>query len=105
MASLLADFVLQPSWLVRRKAQGVGGLLLHGAIYFATSMGVGLGSWSSAYWTVGIALAVVHIGLDWGKIQVNVAQRGGSWAVAAVVDHPAVHGVAILVLLPLVGFL
>jgi len=105
LASLLADFVLQPSWLVRRKAQGVGGLLLHGAIYFATSMGVGLGSWSSAYWTVAIALAVVHIGIDWGKIQVNDAQRGGYWPVAAFLVDQGLHGVSIVVLAAAFGFI
>src|SRR5437879_13573846 len=61
-------------------------------------MGVGLGSWSSAYWTVAIALAVVHIGIDWGKIQVNDAQRGGYWPVAAFLVDQGLHGVSIVAL-------
>src|SRR5438046_10533397 len=68
-------------------------------------MGVGLGSWSSAYWTVAIALAVVHIGIDWGKIQVNDAQRGGYWPVAALLVDQGLHGVSIVALPAAFGFI
>lgn len=105
LASLLADFVFQPSWLVHRKTQGLGGLLVHGLIYFVVSMGVGFGSWSSAYWTIAVALAIVHMAIDWGKVQVDSSQRGGYWPVATFLVDQSLHLMSIVALAAVLGFM
>jgi len=69
LAHLVADFVLQPKWLVLRKRQW-DGLAIHVSIVLLTMIIVAwneLAQWG--YWIVGIA--AVHAIADWSKIRLE----------------------------------
>lgn len=68
LAHLVADFVLQPFWLVLRKRRW-DGLLLHGGIVLACMLLLPLldrAAW--ALWPVMLGVTAVHIAADWWKV-------------------------------------
>jgi hypothetical protein len=68
LAHLVADFVLQPYWLVVRKRRW-DGLLLHGGIVLACMLALPLADRSAlALWPVMLGSTLVHIGTDWLKV-------------------------------------
>lgn len=68
VAHLIADFMLQPYWLVRRKRRW-DGLLIHGGIVLACMLALPLiVPQTRALWQAMLAITVVHIATDWWKI-------------------------------------
>jgi hypothetical protein len=68
LAHLVADFVLQPFWLVLRKRRW-DGLLLHGGIVLACMLLLGLLDRAAlALWPVMLGITAVHIAADWWKV-------------------------------------
>jgi len=68
LAHLVADFVLQPYWLVVRKRRW-DGLLLHGGIVLACMLLLPLADAAAlALWPVMLAITAVHIVADWLKV-------------------------------------
>ncbi len=69
LAHLIADFVLQPLWLVRRKRTW-NGLLIHGAIVLACMLALPLAEPATLQlWPVMLAITAVHIAADWWKVR------------------------------------
>jgi len=69
LAHLIADYPLQPDWMVRAK-RGLPGLLLHVGIHFCvTAVVLGLGG--ADFWLPALALAGFHFVIDLGKNLVN----------------------------------
>ena len=67
-AHLVADFVLQPFWLVLRKRRW-DGLLIHGAIVLACMLLLPLLDRAAlALWPVMLAITAVHVAADWWKV-------------------------------------
>lgn len=66
---------------------------------------MGAGSWSSAYWTIAIILAVIHMTIDWGKVRVSNAAQEGYWPVAVFLVDQGLHGVSIVALAEAFGFI
>jgi hypothetical protein len=68
LAHLVADFILQPYWLVLRKRRW-DGLLLHGAIVLACMLLLPLAdSRTLSLWPAMLAITAVHIAADWWKV-------------------------------------
>jgi hypothetical protein len=68
LAHLVADFVLQPYWLVVRK-QRWDGLLIHGSIVLTCMLLLPLAdSAALALWPAMLAITAVHIAADWWKV-------------------------------------
>ncbi len=68
VAHLVADFILQPYWLIRRK-RFWSGLLLHGSIVLACMLALALiMPQTLALWPVMLAITAVHIATDWWKV-------------------------------------
>lgn len=68
-AHLVADFVLQPYWLVRRK-RFWSGLLLHGGVVLASMLALPLADPAAGrLWPAMLAVAVVHIAADRAKVR------------------------------------
>ena len=65
-AHFLADYPLQPSWMAANKVR-LPVLFLHAAIHFVAMMLVSAPAWREL-WPYLLALAVVHFGIDFGKI-------------------------------------
>jgi hypothetical protein len=69
LAHLVADFVLQPYWLVVRKRRW-DGLLLHGGIVLACMLLLPLADAAAlALWPAMLAITAVHIAADWWKVR------------------------------------
>ena len=69
LAHLVADFVLQPYWLVVRKRRW-DGLLIHGGIVLACMLLLPLADAAAlALWPVMLAITAVHITADWWKVR------------------------------------
>ena len=69
LAHLVADFVLQPYWLVLRKRR-VDGLLIHCAIVLACMLALPLIDRSAlALWPTMLGITVVHFVADWCKVR------------------------------------
>jgi hypothetical protein len=69
LAHLVADFVLQPYWLVVRKRRW-SGLLIHGGIVLACMLLLPLADAAAlALWPAMLAITVVHIAADWWKVR------------------------------------
>jgi hypothetical protein len=67
-AHLVADFVLQPFWLVLRKRRW-DGLLLHGGIVLACMLLLPLLDRAAlALWPVMLGITAVHMAADWWKV-------------------------------------
>lgn len=68
LAHLVADFVLQPYWLVVRK-QRWDGLLIHVGIVLGCMLALPLADGAAlALWPAMLAISVVHLGTDWLKV-------------------------------------
>src|SRR6185503_16209413 len=68
LAHLVADFILQPYWLVLRKRRW-SGLLIHGGIVLACMLALPLAdSRTLALWPLMLAITAVHIAADWWKV-------------------------------------
>src|SRR5262245_52172289 len=69
LAHLVADFILQPHWLVLRK-QRWDGLLIHGGIVLACMLALALiDPTALALWPVMVAITVVHVAADRCKVR------------------------------------
>ena len=69
LAHLVADFVLQPYWLVVRK-QRWDGLLIHGGIVLVCMLLLPLADAAAlALWPAMLAITAVHIAADWWKVR------------------------------------
>lgn len=104
-ASLLADFVFQPSSLVMWKQRQFRGLLVHIVIVFLVSLLVGQGFWSRRYVGLTAALALVHLSIDWAKIVIDRQAPYGYWPLGTFVGDQALHLLVILLLLAPFGYL
>ncbi len=65
LASLLADFVFQPSSLVDWKRRRLGGLLVHVLVVFLLALLAGIDLWSLRYLVLVVTLAAMHLAIDW----------------------------------------
>jgi hypothetical protein len=88
LAHVLADFVLQTGWMVRRK-RGAG-MAAHGALVLATAL-LALGQWDR--WEI-YALAAVHIAIDAGKAALPARRRA---TLAAFLTDQALHLATLLI--------
>ncbi|HJZ48631.1 MAG TPA: DUF3307 domain-containing protein [Roseiflexaceae bacterium] len=69
LAHLVADFVLQPYWLVVRKRRW-DGLVIHGGIVLACMLLLPLADASAlALWPAMLAITAVHVAADWCKVR------------------------------------
>jgi len=92
LAHLLADFPLQPRWLVEAK-QRLGGLVLHASIHLLTMLLlVGEARW--ALLRPLISLALVHFLIDLGKYRLAVSRPG--WVTLPYLVDQAVHVLTLL---------
>lgn len=68
LAHLVADFILQPFWLVLRKRRW-DGLLLHGSIVFACMLALGLVDRALLeLWPAMLMITAIHTAADWWKV-------------------------------------
>jgi hypothetical protein len=68
-AHLVADFMLQPLWLVRRK-RGWDGLFIHVGIVLICMLAlIPLEPAAAALWPVMLAITVIHLGADRWKVR------------------------------------
>lgn len=68
LAHLVADFVLQPFWLVVRKRYWYG-LLIHSSIVFGCMLLLPLVDPASrSLWPIMLGISVIHAGTDWLKV-------------------------------------
>jgi hypothetical protein len=68
LAHLVADFILQPYWLVVRKRRW-DGLLLHGAIVLVCMLALPLADRAAlALWPAMLGITMVHMVADWWKV-------------------------------------
>ena len=68
-AHLVADFVLQPFWLVLRKRRW-DGLLIHGAIVLVCMLMLPLLDRAAlALWPLMVVVTAVHVAADWWKVR------------------------------------
>jgi hypothetical protein len=69
LAHLVADFILQPYWLVKRKSR-LSGLAIHCAIVLACMLLLGtLDRTTLAIWPAMLAITAVHFVADWWKVR------------------------------------
>jgi hypothetical protein len=76
LAHLVADFILQPYWLVQRK-QHLDGLAIHcGIVLACMALLPLLDPAVQALWPAMIAITLVHFGADWWKVNHGSAIPG-----------------------------
>jgi Protein of unknown function (DUF3307) len=69
LAHLVADFILQPYWLVVRKRRW-DGLLLHGAIVLTCMLALPLADYAAlTLWPAMLGITAVHVVADWWKVR------------------------------------
>jgi hypothetical protein len=69
LAHLVADFILQPYWLVVRKRRW-DGLLLHGSIVLVCMLALPLADHAAlALWPAMLVIAAIHVVADWWKVR------------------------------------
>jgi len=67
-AHLVADFALQPYWLVVRKRRW-DGLLIHGGLVLACMLTLGLAEPTVlALWPTMLMITIIHVAADWWKV-------------------------------------
>jgi hypothetical protein len=102
LAHLVADFVLQPYWLVVRKRQW-DGLLLHSAIVLVCMLLLPLIDYSAlALWPAMLAITAVHMAADWWKVRFGARIPGppiGPFLLDQVI-HISTLGVVLSLALP-----
>lgn len=80
LAHLVADFLLQPYWLVQRKRYW-DGLLIHGGLVLGCMLLLGaLDHTAWSLWPAMLLISVIHVGADWWKVQ-----RADRWLRPAIV--------------------
>jgi len=92
LAHLLADFPLQPMWLVRSK-RFFWGLAVHGTVHFLTLLLV-VGGARGAIWPQLLALALVHFAID--ALKYSLGSRRPGWVTAPYFIDQAVHVLSVL---------
>jgi hypothetical protein len=69
LAHLVADFILQPYWLVVRKRRW-DGLLLHGTIVLVCMLALPLTDHAAlALWPAMLVITAIHVVADWWKVR------------------------------------
>jgi hypothetical protein len=69
LAHLVADFILQPYWLVVRKRRW-DGLLLHGSLVLVCMLALPLADPAAqALWPAMLAITAIHVAADWWKVR------------------------------------
>jgi hypothetical protein len=87
LAHFLADFPLQPMWLVRSK-RFTWGLVVHALVHFLTLLLV-VGNARSAIWPQLLALAAIHFTIDVTKYRLG--DRRPAWVTVPYFIDQAVH--------------
>lgn len=93
LAHLLADFPLQPMWLVRSKER-TWGLAVHGAIHFLTALLL-VGSARATLWPQVLALAGFHFTVDVIKYRMSFTRP--LWSVLSYFVDQAIHILSLIV--------
>jgi hypothetical protein len=101
LAHLLADFPLQPLWLVRSK-RFFWGLAVHGTVHFLTLLLV-VGSARGVVWPQLLALALIHFTND--VLKYRFGSRRPGWVTAPYFIDQAVHIVSVLAVANRIGML
>lgn len=91
LASLVADFLLQPASLVAWKKSHVRGLVVHALVYCALALLAGWGYWSWRYAACVLALTALHTGVDWGKVRLDRLRPQGFWPLGTFVADQVLH--------------
>ncbi|NTW97484.1 MAG: DUF3307 domain-containing protein, partial [Oscillochloris sp.] len=100
LAHLVADFMLQPLWLVRRK-RGWDGLLIHVGIVLLCMLAlIPLEPTARALWPTMLAISVVHLAAD--RWKVRYADRLLRPPFVAFVLDQVIHAATLIVALSLV---
>jgi len=94
LAHLLADFPLQPMWLVRSKER-IWGLAMHGTVHFLTAL-LMVGASRAVIWPQVLALAAFHFMVDVVKYRLGIKDR--VWAVVSYFVDQAIHVVSLIVI-------
>ena len=92
LAHLLADFPLQPLWLVRSK-QFFWGLAVHAAIHFLTLLFV-VGGLRGTIWPQLLVLALIHFTIDVTKYRLG--SRRPDWVTTPYFIDQTVHILSVL---------
>lgn len=93
LAHLLADFPLQPLWLVRSKER-TWGLVVHGAIHFLTTLLL-VGAARATVWPQVLALVVFHFTVDVIKYRMSFTRP--LWSVVSYFVDQATHVLSLIV--------
>jgi len=101
LAHFLADFPLQPLWLVRSK-RFFWGLAVHGTVHFLTLLLV-VGSARGVIWPQLLALALIHFTID--VLKYRLGSRRPGWVTAPYFIDQAVHILSVLVVASRIGTL
>ncbi|HLE03255.1 MAG TPA: DUF3307 domain-containing protein, partial [Anaerolineales bacterium] len=101
LAHFLADFPLQPLWLVRSK-RFFWGLAVHGTVHFLTLLLV-VGSARGVIWPQLLALALIHFTID--VLKYRLGSRRPVWVTAPYFIDQAVHILSVLVVASRIGTL
>lgn len=101
LAHFLADFPLQPLWLVRSK-RFFWGLAVHGTVHFLTLLLV-VGSARGVIWPQLLALALIHFAID--VLKYRFGSRRPNWVTAPYFIDQAVHILSVLVVASRIGTL
>ncbi|KAB8142357.1 DUF3307 domain-containing protein [Chloroflexia bacterium SDU3-3] len=101
LAHLIADFALQPYWLVVRKRRW-DGLLIHGGVVLLCMLALGLIDRAFlALWPTMLGITAVHIFADWWKV--HRADRLFRPAIVPFLLDQGIHAATIAVALALTG--
>ncbi len=92
LAHFLADFPLQPLWLVRSK-QFFWGLAVHGTVHFLTLLLV-VGSARGAIWPQLLVLALIHFTID--VLKYRLGSRRPGWVTGPYFIDQGVHVLTVL---------
>src|SRR2546427_8251438 len=96
LASLVADFVLQPEPLVAWKKRSIWGLLVHTGVVFAASLFIGVGLWSRRYAFLILILAAAHLVIDRAKIAADRRWTDGLRPLATFLTDQFLHVVSVV---------
>lgn len=100
-AHLLADFALQPYWLVMRKRRW-DGLAIHGGVVLVCMLALGLiDSTLLALWPAMVGIAMVHVFADWWKV--HRADRVLKPAIVPFLLDQVIHASTLIVALSMVA--
>jgi hypothetical protein len=105
LASLVADFVLQPGPLVAWKKKSLWGLLAHTAVVFTASLFIGVESWSRRYTALILVLSAAHLVIDRAKIAADRRWTDGLRPLATFLSDQFLHVVSIVVLTAGFGYM